>query len=350
VYVLDVDINSYAYADEPPNWDDLEALWEYLYEQLGADMSQHPVIVTQPALPPLSLEKKMSEVFFEKFNVPNLFIATGPLLAAYAYGSSTGLVVDIGDSSAQCIPLIEGYMMDAHVRRVHHLGGKKDTKRVIDFLLSDQPRPENYATESHVHSMARHLKDTLAYCAPSAEAYDDQLGVMDTVQDFLGTGEDGGTQPGMSNVNMLALQKELLNCGEVLFQPKAILNDYDDSILSVPELIADCVARCDIDTRGTLLSNIFLSGGVCTMPGFRQRLEKEVKELIPHARNIKVRSSEARYAVWSGGSILSQLDSFSSYCSKATYQEAGMYMEGGDEDLLDEAYDYDGSDYDEGDD
>ncbi len=52
-------------------------------------------------------------------------------------------------------------MLDAHVRRVSHLGGKKDTQRLIDFLAADE-RGEKYATESHVHAMARHLKVPLS--------------------------------------------------------------------------------------------------------------------------------------------------------------------------------------------
>ncbi len=326
----DLHVNSTVFADpEPQSWDEMEAIWEYLYDQLGADFTQHPVIVTQPAMPALSLSQKMSEIFFEKFQVPKFYLATAPLLSAYAYGSNSGLVVDIGDSSAQVLPLIDGYMLDAHVRRVMHLGGKKDTQRIINFLLSNNSRPDKYATDCHVHAMARHLKDTLAYCSTTAAGYDDEIGVMGTVQDFLGEEDTKG------NVNMVGLQKELLNCGEVLFNPRTVLNDYDDSILSIPELIADCVKKCDLDTRSTLLGNIFLSGGVSTMPGFKQRLEAELKLKIPHARNIRVSGNEARYAVWTGGSVLSQLDTFqNSYCRQSTYKEVGMYVEGGDEDLL----------------
>merc|ERR1712072_478588 len=75
----------------------------------------------------------------------------------------------------------------------------------------------------------------------------------------------------------------------------------------------DAVGRCPNDLRIELLSNIHLSGGVATMPGFRVRFEKEIRELLnPKARkHVHVYGDhECRYAVWRGGSVLTSLDAF----------------------------------------
>jgi len=74
------------------------------------------------------------------------------------------------------------------------------------------------------------------------------------------------------SANVLTLQKELIKCGEVLFQPKVILQDHDDSIVSIPQMVAEVVNKCDLDTRRELLGHIFLSGGVTTMDGFTNDL------------------------------------------------------------------------------
>eukprot|EP00808_Paulinella_micropora_P020248 g64561.t1 len=94
-------LNSAVWSDQPQNWEDVEAVWTYLYDRLGADPKEHPILLTQPCLAPVRLQKEMTEIMFEKFDVPCLYVATAPLLAAYAYGAVSGLVVDIGHSSAQ---------------------------------------------------------------------------------------------------------------------------------------------------------------------------------------------------------------------------------------------------------
>jgi len=112
-------------------------------------------------------------------------------------------------------------------------------------------------------------------------------------------------------LNGIALQSELVKCGEVMFRPRRVLGDMDDSLVSVPQMVAQVVSKCDLDTRKELLSHIYLSGGVTTMPGFKERFDKELKETLPHSASmIKVNGNHRRFAVWQGGSILAGLTSF----------------------------------------
>lgn len=76
----------------------------------------------------------MQEILYEKFGVRELFVAEAPLLSAYAYGSSTGLVVEVGHSSAQVVPCVDGYVLSAQVHRVKHFGGFADTQRIMDYF------------------------------------------------------------------------------------------------------------------------------------------------------------------------------------------------------------------------
>lgn len=345
-----VRVNTQVFGNEPSSYDDLERVWKHIFAELGVDPSQHPVLLTQPTLPPLGLQKRMTEVMFENIGVGALYVCTAPLLGAYAYGSASGLVVDIGRSSAQVQPVIDGYSLDVHRQRVYHLGGKRDSERMSEYLYSHTDsalRKQLYPTEYHVDAMARHVKDTLAYCAETEHQYLDEVDVFDTVagvlnphthhdddesEDEQGLGsiaEDGEMQQsgskGGKNVNPIEMQMKLLNCGEVLFNPKDILDDQDESIVSVPEMIKNVVSNCDLDTRTELLQNIFLSGGVTTMPGFRERLLKELKKVIPHNRGIVVYGGEeSRFAVWTGGSVLCSLPSFAdNWISQEDYEENG---------------------------
>ena len=52
----------------------------------------------------------------------------------------------------------------------------------------------------------------------------------------------------------------------------------------VPELLANSIAKSDMDLRKTLYSSIVLSGGSTMLKGFGDRTLNEVRELAPKAK------------------------------------------------------------------
>ena len=77
--------------------------------------------------------------------------------------------------------------------------------------------------------------------------------------------------------------------------------------------------------RKELYQNIVLSGGSTMFPGLKERLHKELTELVPENVEIRiVAPPERRYSVWIGGSILSSLKTFQRlWISKKEYAETG---------------------------
>ncbi len=68
-----------------------------------------------------------------------------------------------------------------------------------------------------------------------------------------------------------------------------------------------------------------MSGGSTMFPGLKERLHKELTELVPENVEIRiVAPPERRYSVWIGGSILSSLKTFQRlWISKKEYSESG---------------------------
>ena len=60
-------------------------------------------------------------------------------------------------------------------------------------------------------------------------------------------------------------------------------------------------------------------------PGIADRMEKELKALVPSTMRVKIIAPpERKYAVWIGGSILSSLSTFESmWITKHDYDESG---------------------------
>ena len=65
----------------------------------------------------LQQRSKMMELLFEKFDAPAVFIAPSPMLAAFAHGRQTGLVVDVGGSGTRVTPIIDGLVLRSAQRR-----------------------------------------------------------------------------------------------------------------------------------------------------------------------------------------------------------------------------------------
>ena len=114
---------------------------------------------------------------------------------------------------------------------------------------------------------------------------------------------------------------ERFRAPEVLFQPSFLGGE----LLGIHELLSRSVGKCDIDIRKELYSNIVLSGGTTMYPGITDRIQKELRNIVPHSIPLKVIAPpERKYSVWIGGSILSSLSSFQNmWITKEEYLECG---------------------------
>jgi actin-related protein 4 len=94
------------------DWEANISLWHYSFtERLRANPAEHPLLVTEPAWNTQQNRQKCLEVCFEKFNVPAFYMAKQPVLASYAIGKHTALVVDLGAQMASVVPVSEGLVL-----------------------------------------------------------------------------------------------------------------------------------------------------------------------------------------------------------------------------------------------
>ena len=75
------------------DWDDMETLLHYTYNRLSADSSQHTVLLTEAPHNPGSNRETMTQLMFEKFNVPDMYISLSAILSVYASGRCSALVL-----------------------------------------------------------------------------------------------------------------------------------------------------------------------------------------------------------------------------------------------------------------
>lgn len=68
--------------------------------------------------------------------------------------------------------------------------------------------------------------------------------------------------------------------------------------------------KCDEDIRKELFKKIVLSGGTTMLPGFADRMLKEVSALAPCSMIKVVAPTDRKYSAWIGGTILASLSTF----------------------------------------
>lgn len=74
-------------------------------------------MLTEAPLNPRANRDQAAQIFFETFNVPAMFISVQAVLALYASGRTTGVVLDVGDGVSHTVPVYEGFAVKNAIQR-----------------------------------------------------------------------------------------------------------------------------------------------------------------------------------------------------------------------------------------
>ena len=90
----------------------MEKIWHHaFYSELRVAPEERPVLLTEAALNPKANREKMTEIMFESFQVPSMYVAVDAMLALYGSGRSTVVVLHTGDAVSSAVPVYEGHVL-----------------------------------------------------------------------------------------------------------------------------------------------------------------------------------------------------------------------------------------------
>ncbi len=269
----------------------------YIFAKLNVEPQYCQVLLT---LPPTTEEDQnnLAEMLLAHVGCAAVSFHEQALLALYSYSTTSGIMVDIGDH-IDILPVIDGYIIEAGVTRLP-FGGNAITDYFSKLITANGIR---YFSETEVY-INRYLKENLCYVS---ENFEEDAALCETNPKAYIRAADVDRFQLPDHKKVIYLDNSLFKAPEGLFNPRL----WGKDVPGIHQLVWKSIQQCPIDQRRELQRKIYLSGATTQLPGFKERLQKELLSLAQPGTIIEVHSSDKQqHAAFIGGAVLARLSSF----------------------------------------
>lgn len=325
------------------DWDTFEKLLDYMYaKDIKSESGLHPVVMSEASWNVRAKREKLTELMFEKYNIPAFFLCKSAVLTAFANGRSTGLVIDSGATQTSAVPVHDGYVLQQAIVKSPLAGNfiTAQCRQMFEEQTIEIVPPYLIASKETSKEGGPAIFTKKNNIPPLTKSFHRHM-VNETIQDFQASVlqvSDGpydesilGNIPGVvyefPNGYNNTFGVERFKICEGLFDPSNVKGIEGSTAIGVTQVVTTSVGMTDIDIRAGLFGSVIVTGGNTLLQGFTERLNRELLSKTPPSMRLKLISSaptERRFNPWIGGSILASLGSFQQmWISKQEYEDQG---------------------------
>ena len=327
------------------DYDLLEKVIENLLkENLSLDLSEHPLLFSEPSLHNKENRIKLTKFMFEKYKIPAIYICKNAVLSGFSCGRSTCLVFDSGHNMTTAVPVCEGYALQKCLIKNNVAGDyvtsllekklkiknvkinpfysfkkiKKEDNNFETIYFDNRNLYDKSYEKFWTKEIIRDIKETCLLTNDESLKYDNDK------DEFIPTSLSQELIYDLPDGNTINLSKDRTLILERIFNP---IKDKP-GFLGYHQMVNDAINKADLEIKKELYSNIFLCGGNTLFNGFIERFQKQISNTNKQLFKLKIithpSNTEKKFSSWLGGSILSSLGTFHQlWLSKAEFEEHG---------------------------
>ncbi|KAJ5643600.1 uncharacterized protein N7484_006107 [Penicillium longicatenatum] len=254
--------------------DKIERAFRETYNQyLLTDAGTSRLVLVLPSLMPHPLLSSLLSTLFSRWRFPSITLLPSAPMSATAAGLRSALVVDLGWAETITTGLYE-YREVTTKRSTRAMKAVlQELGRLLTSLASSPEQDSASADEISVgFRYCEEIASRLAWCrveAPNEE--NDHLNQNVSI-------------PSPTNPEQEFIEVPFSRLAEpvekALFAPGVPESELDDEEKPIPLLVYKTLLALPPDVRGTCMSRIVFVGGGARIPGLRQRILKDVSQLI----------------------------------------------------------------------
>lgn len=129
-----MEVSNYMKDGMIEDWDLFEKVLDYTYAKcIQSESEYHPVLMSEAPWNIRNKRERLTELMFEKYNVPAFFLVKNAVLAAFANGRATGIVVDSGATHTSAVPVQDGFVLTQAIVK-SPLGGDYISMQCKNYL------------------------------------------------------------------------------------------------------------------------------------------------------------------------------------------------------------------------
>ncbi|TIC04756.1 actin-like ATPase domain-containing protein [Wallemia mellicola] len=306
------------------DWVGAEALWKHALKQLLGNprAATALVLVTVPHGLSKDENERITQIFFERFNVPVFALVERPVLGLYASGSVTGLFIDVGHDSTDIVPVLDtipqytaATQWKFGLRELSiYLAGllKNDTHLLGHEKLSGLSEDERFDALVEISQELFKHPESLSLLPEEEEKDKKKKGEEFDIAAALVNGQEKNLidEKNAKENNAAAAQGRFqlewrgstISIGKIrqrFWEPLFNIDllkglkgiEEEQTLVGLPEAILSTVEQCEIETRSQIYNGLVLAGPLAGAKGFTQLLAPHIGPYLSKGENNELQPS-----------------------------------------------------------